>query len=121
MHGIVNRLVFLSLNDFGHFVFFFRKLRKAEANQLLVNLCFALLGLYLTFFLAAQGSKITTFVCAVVGALLHYFLLVVFFVMAAEAIDLFIKLVIVLGSTIQHYLKKAVIIAWGKYYNKLYH
>ena len=79
-----------------------------------MNLCFALLGLYLTFFLAAQGSKITTFVCAMVGALLHYFLLVVFFVMAAEAVDLFIKLVIVLGSTIQNYFRKAVIIAWSE-------
>lgn len=96
------------------FSFLFSKLRKSDANKLLINLCFALLGLYLTFFLAAQGNKISTFLCAVVGALLHYFLLVVFFIMAAEAIDLFIKLVIVLGSTIQHYLTKAVIIAWSK-------
>lgn len=55
--------------------------------------------------------------CATSGALLHYFLLVAFFMMVAEAISLFLKLVIVLG--IPHWLKnryvlKAALIAWSE-------
>ena len=35
--------------------------------------------------------------------------------MAAEAIDLFIKLVIVLGSRIHYFITKTAIIAWSKF------
>ena len=93
---------------------FHRKLRNHEAGRLLLNLSFALLGLYATFILAAQGSRLTRRLCAVVGALIHYFLLVVFFAMAAEAVDLFVKLVIVLGSKIHHFIVKALVVSWGK-------
>ena len=53
-------------------------------------------------------------ICAAVGFLLHYFFLVTFLNMAAEAVDLYMKLVIVLGRNIPHYALKASIISWGK-------
>ena len=95
-------------------IFIHRKLHNSEASQLLMNLSFALLGLYITFILAVQGSRLTQAVCAVVGAFVHYFLLVVFFAMAAEAVDLFMKLVIVLGPKIQRFVVKTFIVSWSK-------
>ena len=90
-----------------------RKLRSSDHGQLLLNLCFALLGLYLTFIMAIHSPPAPG-LCAVVGALLHYFFLVTFMVMAAEAINLYIKLVVVLGTTIEYYVLKASITCWGE-------
>ena len=56
-------------------------------------------------------------VCATAGALLHYFLLVAFSMMAVEAINLFMKLVIVLGIPQwleNRYVLKAGLIAWSE-------
>ena len=78
----------------------------------MLNLCFALLGLYLTFIMAIHITPVPG-LCAAVGAVLHYFFLVTFMVMAAEAINLYIKLVVVLGTTIEHYSLKAAITCWG--------
>lgn len=86
-----------------------------DAHQLLLNMCFALLGLYVVFILSSQGSeKLSVPICAVVGALMHYFLLVTIFAMAAEAVDLFIKLVIVLGAKIHHFVLKTVLLSWSE-------
>ena len=95
--------------------FFCRKLRHSEASQLLLNLSFGLLGLYITFILAIRGSSLTVGLCAVVGALVHYFLLVVFFAMGAEAVDLFMKLVIVLGPKIQKFVLKTFLVSWSEF------
>ena len=76
-----------------------------------MNLCFALLGLYIVFILALHGTAVPG-LCAVFSALLQYFLLVTFFVMAAEALNLYIKLVIVLGKGIQKYVIKATLVSW---------
>ena len=42
-------------------------------------------------------------------------MLVVFMMMAAEAVDLYLKLVIVLGQNISHYVIKISVICWGKF------
>ena len=93
----------------------YRKLRHSEASQLLINLSFALLGLYVTFMFAAQGTRLSVPFCGIIGVLLHYFFLVVLFAMAAEAIDLFVKLVIVLGPKIHNYTIKATVTAWSEF------
>ena len=49
-----------------------------------------------------------------VAALLQYFFLVSFMAMAAEAVNLYMKLVVVLGSNISYYALKAAIVCWGK-------
>ena len=90
-----------------------RKLRTSDHGQLLLNLCFALIGLYITFIIAVQSKEVPDF-CAVVGAVLQYFFLVTFMIMAAEAIHLYINLVIVLGSKIRHFVLKATILSWSK-------
>ena len=93
-----------------------RGLRRVDAHQLLVNMCFALLGLYVVFVISSQGSeKLSIPFCAITGALMHYFMLVTIFSMAAEAVDLFIKLVIVLGAKIHHFVLKTVLLSWSEY------
>ena len=57
-------------------------------------------------------------VCAVAGGLLHYFLLVTFFLMSAEAISLYTKLVIVMGIPDvikRRYILKATLISWSEF------
>ena len=92
---------------------YFRKLRTSDHGQLLLNLCFALLGLYIVFIMAIH-SRGVSILCPIVAALLQYFFLVSFMVMAAEAINLYINLVIVLGGKIEHYVLKAGIFCWGE-------
>ena len=89
-----------------------RKLRTSDHGQLLLNLCFALMGLYINFIIALHSPKVPG-LCAVVGAVLQYFFLVTFMVMAAEAINLYMNLVIVLGGKIQHFVLKATVLSWG--------
>ena len=91
-----------------------RKLRSSDHGQLLLNLCAGLLGLYITFIFAVHSSSVPP-LCAIVSIMLQYFMLVVFMIMAAEAINLYLKLVVVLGYTITHYSMKAAVICWGKY------
>lgn len=55
--------------------------------------------------------------CAVAGGLLHYFMLATFFLMGAEAINLYLKLVLVLGipEFFNHrYVLKAALVSWSK-------
>ncbi|XP_019850052.1 PREDICTED: hemicentin-1-like isoform X1 [Amphimedon queenslandica] len=88
-----------------------KKLRSSDHGQLLLNLCFALMGLYLSFIVALH-SKNTNGFCAFSGAVLQYFFLVTFAIMAAEAINLYINLVIVLGRKIQSFALKVTIVSW---------
>ena len=94
-----------------------RKLRLSDNGQLLLNLCFALLGLYIFFILAIHTTAVTG-LCMLVAALLQYFFLVTFMAMAAEAINLYMKLVVVLGSKISYYCLKSVVVCWGKQMQK---
>ena len=93
--------------------YFCRKLRSSDHGQLLLNLCFALIGLYLSFIIALHSKNSTGF-CAFIGAVLQYFFLVTFAVMAAEAINLYINLVIVLGRKIQHFSLKVTVVSWSE-------
>ena len=65
-------------------------------------------------FICAIHSTPIPALCAVVAALLQYFFMVTFMIMAAEAIDLYMKLVVVLGKGMQNYVLKAALISWSK-------
>lgn len=91
-----------------------RKLRTSDHGILLLNVCFALLGVYISFILAGHVSQVPP-LCALVSLLLHYFLLVTFLIMSAEAVNLYMKLVVVLGNQIAYYSLKATVTCWGKH------
>ncbi|XP_071113591.1 adhesion G protein-coupled receptor L2-like isoform X1 [Haliotis cracherodii] len=76
---------------------------------LLMHLCATLIISY-TLFLAGANYTDNKDVCTAVAALLHYFFLVVFCVMLAQGIQLFISIVIVINFT--SYLKALLITIW---------
>ena len=90
-----------------------RNLRQTVHSKLLINLCFALVGLYVTFIISTVSTGVPV-LCGVVSALMHYFFLTVFFWMAAEAIHLHRKLVSVLKPNIKRYVLIAMAICWGR-------
>ena len=91
----------------------FRNLRKTVHAKLLINLCFALVGLYVTFIISTVSTGVPV-LCGVVSALMHYFFLAVFFWMAAEAIHLHRKLVSVSKPDISRYVLIAMAVCWGR-------
>ena len=93
----------------------FRKLRSTINGKLLINLCVGFTGIYLMFIVSYHLTP-WHIPCAIAGALLHYFMLVTFAIMAAEAISLYIHLVVVLGwnAIKSHYTLKTTLIAWSK-------
>ena len=76
-------------------------------------MCFALLGLYIAFIVAEFVTKVMP-LCVLFSGLIQYFMLVTFMAMLAEAINLYMKLVVVLGNLISNYVVKAYIVCWGK-------
>lgn len=95
-----------------------RKLRTSDTGALLVNLCFALLGLYVAFILSAQASRIPEGLCGFFSAVLHYFMLAYFFWTAAEALFLYFKLTKVLVRAnffLRNYVYIAMATSWCKF------
>ena len=90
-----------------------RSLKEVVHVKLLLNLCFALLGLYVTFIISTVSTGVPV-LCGVVSALMHYFFLAVFYWMAAEAIHLHRKLVTVFKPDITSYVAIAMAICWGR-------
>ena len=78
------------------YIVHFRNLRTKEHEQILINLCFALIGIYLVFILGANAAPVPV-LCGISAALLQYFMLVFFSWTAVEAFYLYQKLVKVLG------------------------
>ena len=52
--------------------------------------------------------------CVALAALIQYFMLATFMSMLAESINLYMKIVVVLGSQINYYVIKAYIVCWGE-------
>ena len=70
-------------------------------------------------FIVSLHTTGNQYVCAVTAALLHYFMLAMILAMAAEAINLYTKLVVVLGvhPLLQDkYMLKAALVTWSKYH-----
>ena len=72
-----------------------RKLRKNKHGHLLINLSFALVGLYLSFIGASFSIKP---LCVAWAVALNYSFLASLFAMAADAVLLYVDLVIVFGK-----------------------
>ena len=83
---------------------------------MLLNLNFGLLGVYVMFIISLHATELEP-LCAVAGGFLHYFMLATFFLMAAEAINMYLKLVVVMGIPeflSNRYVLKVALIAWSK-------
>ncbi|XP_071812631.1 uncharacterized protein [Apostichopus japonicus] len=89
-----------------------KKLRSKQPQQILINLCFALLGLYLSFLIGINRANLEV-VCIMFGALIHYFCLATVAWMCVEAMNMYLLFVKVFNSGVQHFMKKAALVAWG--------
>eukprot|EP00057_Strongylocentrotus_purpuratus_P014697 XP_011669171.1 PREDICTED: G-protein coupled receptor 64-like [Strongylocentrotus purpuratus] len=89
-----------------------KKLRSKQPQQILINLCFALLGLYLVFVIGID-RRYPTAGCVVVGFLIHFFLLSSMSWMLVEAINMYLLFVKVLNATVSRFMLKAAFFAYG--------
>ncbi|XP_062819756.1 adhesion G-protein coupled receptor G4 isoform X1 [Anolis carolinensis] len=90
------------------------KLRQDHPSRILINLCFALLMLNLTFLLNPWLSSFQKRgLCISVAVVLHYFLLASFTWMGLEAVHMYYALVQVFNIYITRYILKLSIVGWG--------
>lgn len=102
----------------------YRKLRSSTHGQVLIHMCLALLGLFMSFFIASQlgtfyeelNFDVRELFCIGFSALVHYFFLVYFLITVAQSVLLYLKLVMVLGTSnlLNQYTLKVGIISWSK-------
>ena len=91
-----------------------RKFRIKQPQQILINLCLALLGLYVVFIVGIDRRHPTT-LCIVFGFLIHYFLLASMAWMLVEAVNMYLMFIKVLNVSISRFMFKAGLCAWGEY------
>ncbi|XP_072181953.1 adhesion G-protein coupled receptor G6-like [Diadema setosum] len=96
-----------------------KKLRDRKPNQILISLCCALLGLYVTFVLLISfdieedNDVPATPPCSILAGFLHYFMLASLFWMGVEGYNMHLLLVRVFNTYVPHFLIKASLVAWG--------
>ena len=98
-----------------------RKLRSTVAGKMVINIAVALLIHHVTlapYSVASLNSALsqtlyTANICSVYTGLYAYFATVLMFLFAAEAVNMFVIIVLIF-SEIDHYVTKATAIAWSK-------
>ena len=95
------------------FLYILRKFRQKDVAKFHVQLAVSMI-LMLIVFMAGIGRTENRAGCITVGVLLHYLILVTWMWMAAEAVLLFQKLVIVFKKTTTLYMTIISILCWGK-------
>ncbi|XP_013379590.1 adhesion G-protein coupled receptor G6 isoform X2 [Lingula anatina] len=90
----------------------YRKLRKDTPSKILIQLCFALLGLNIVYVAGTQNLS-NVIACKTVAILLHYFLLATLMWMLIEAFYMYLALVKVFQTYYRKLLLKFAIVGWG--------
>ncbi|XP_054751114.2 adhesion G-protein coupled receptor G6-like [Lytechinus pictus] len=89
-----------------------KKLRSSQPQRIHINLCLALLGLYLDF-LVGIDLRYPTIGCVIAGFILHFFLLSSMAWMLVEAVYMYILFVNVHSGTVSKYIRTSSVLAWG--------
>ncbi|KAJ8041414.1 Adhesion G-protein coupled receptor G4 [Holothuria leucospilota] len=103
-------------------MFFFlgiKKLRTSLPQQIVLNICFALLGLYISF-LAGIDQAHNYIPCVIFGALIHFFTLAAMTWMSVEAMNMYLLFVKIFNAQMNYFMIKASLIGWGVYLLSLY-
>ncbi|XP_072179699.1 uncharacterized protein [Diadema setosum] len=85
--------------------------RKRQPQRIHINLCVALLGLYLVFVIGIDRHSPTSG-CIAIGFLIHYFLLASMAWMLVEAVYMYVLFVTVHSGTVSKFLRIATVSAW---------
>ena len=91
-----------------------RKLRARDVTKFHIQLCLSLAAM-LIIFIAGIHQTENRAGCISVGVLIHYFSLVAWMWMGAEALLMFKKLVLVFGEVTLRFLLLVSLTCWGEY------
>ncbi|XP_067675273.1 uncharacterized protein [Haliotis asinina] len=83
---------------------------KSDRAIILINLCFALIIAY-CIFLGGVTQTENQAVCTAISALLHFFFLVVFFLMLAEGVEVLVSVIYVFNAKSR--LRWLLLLSWG--------
>ncbi|XP_033109223.1 adhesion G-protein coupled receptor G6-like [Anneissia japonica] len=108
--GCVISIVFLVITIFTFM--YFKHLRGKRPQRILINLCFSLLFLYLTFVIGIELTSCQN-CCIVVAIMLHYFVLTSLSWMLVEAINMYLKFVLIFYEEIRCFMLKSALLGWG--------
>ncbi|XP_071811588.1 uncharacterized protein [Apostichopus japonicus] len=89
-----------------------KKFRSQRPKQILINLCFALLGLYLSFLIGIDRVNLKIG-CTIFGALIHFFCLASVAWMCVEAVNMYLLFVKIFDSGVSRFMLKSMAAAWG--------
>ncbi|XP_038050907.1 uncharacterized protein LOC119724059 [Patiria miniata] len=89
-----------------------RSLRSKTPSRILISFSLSLLCLYLVFVAGIEQTS-SRVGCIVVAVLMHYFTLTSVAWMGVEAAGMYLKLVRVFNSNVEHFMIKASVVAWG--------
>ena len=87
--------------------------KQGHQGQLVINVSFALLGLYIVFILSDHVTSVRPF-CGLSAALLQFFILAYFAWTAVEGLLLLIKVVLPFHMFGKYFILKASLFAWCK-------
>ncbi|XP_072026508.1 uncharacterized protein [Amphiura filiformis] len=96
-----------------------RKLRAKQPNKILLNLCCALLGLYIVFIVMIAVdteryvAELGLISCSILAATLQYFTLASLAWMGIEGVNMYLLFIKVVDSYVQRFMLKACLFAWG--------
>ena len=101
---------------FNHPTLQFRDFRQRDITKFHVQLAVSIVFMLIVFVAGIDRTE-NRAGCITVGVLLHYLILVAWMWMAAEAVLLFQKLVIVFKKSTTIYIVIVSIACWGKQYH----
>lgn len=98
------------------FLFYFgfndRKLRSSRPQQIILQICIALLGLDIFFLVGIDRTELAL-ACDIVAALIHFFCLASVAWMSTEATYMYLLFVQVSSGNDRYFMQKASVIGWG--------
>ena len=103
-----------SLSTYVHTYIIYRKLRKRDVSKFHIQLSIALFCMLIVFVTGIDQTQVYGG-CVTVSALLHYFTLVMWMWMGAEAVFMFQKLVIVFFQVTTRYIIAVSLVCWRKF------
>ncbi|XP_071826314.1 uncharacterized protein [Apostichopus japonicus] len=89
-----------------------KKLRSSRPQQIILQICIALLGLDIFFLVGIDRTELAL-ACDIVAALIHFFCLASVAWMSTEATYMYLLFVQVSSSNDRYFMQKASVIGWG--------
>ncbi|XP_072048614.1 uncharacterized protein [Amphiura filiformis] len=99
----------------------YKKLRKKQHSQILVNMCFALMLLYITFIVMVSldstrnplAPEVNVIGCSILAGVLQFAVLSSLAWMGIEGVNMYLQFVKVLNNYVPNFMRKAFAVGWG--------